>query len=518
MMLSKEEERFMRKFFCIALTMTLMLGLVGCSSDGNSSSKETTEEKNNKIDENGMISVYKIDYESETAISGLSDKAGNIVIDVAYAQLYHCFDDIYAYSKDGEVGIMNHKGNVKGKQKGDFIVYLGDVESSTTFITYSDHEVVLLDEDFSEIAKIDGKYQGRANNGDYIYVERDGKYGVVDLQGKEALPFEYTDIRYVSNSPAASVVCKGQDCTLLDQNLNEIITGITGPKIENMWGLDRLVYMPEYDELTGSYLVYKDGNIMAISADGKKQTKAVKEDKIPYGQQGNIIRDEEQFVVYDKDSNKTTYYDKNFTELLTVDGRGYAFHEGIATVSGENSNKIINEKGEVIASSNDQYTNLYNSEGYITASSSTWEKNYILNQEMKVVFESSMEASVDDLRVISFQGKKYFVEEKTKQGEDNAYYTEKSILHDEQGNRIAELKGRISSNMNENNQYITTWYALDNTNYLYKNDGTLVLDGSIMDQNYDDVIVVTDDAQDVGILYDKETLKEVCRTPKGYRY
>lgn len=512
----------MRKFFCIALTMTLMLGLFGCSNDGNSSSKETIEEKNNKIDENGMISVYKIDYEAETATSGLSDKAGNIVVDVAYAQLYHCIDDIYAYSKDGEVGLMDHKGNVKGKQKGDFIVYLGDVESSTTFITYSDHEVTLLDEDFSEITKIEGKYQGRANTGNYLYVERDGKYGVVDLQGKEVLPFEYTDIRYVTKSPATSIVCKNQNCSLLDQNLNEIITGIMPVETVNYYGYDQIIYMTEYDKTTDSYLVFKDGNMMVISADGKKQTKAVKADKATYGQQGNIRRDEEQFVVYDEDSNKTTYYDKNFTELLIIDGRGYAFHEGIATVSGKNQssdeNKIINEKGEVIASSNDQYTNLYNSEGYITATNITGEKIYILDQEMNAVFESSMEASVDDLRVISFQGKKYFVEEKTKQGEDNAYYTEKSILHDEQGNRIAELKGRISSNMNENNQYITTWYALDNTNYLYKNDGTLVLDGSIMDQNYDDVIVVTDDAQDVGILYDKETLKEVCRTPKGYRY
>lgn len=516
----------MRRFFCIALTMTLMLGLVGCSNDGNSGSKETTEEKNNKIDENGMILIYKYDAEKETSSYGLSDKAGNIVVDVAYTQLYHCFDDTYVYGKDGEVGIMDHEGNVKGKQKGDFIVSLGDVDSSTSFMTASDHEVVLLDEDFSEITKIEGKYQGRANNGNYLYVERDGKYGVIDLQGKEVLPFEYTDIRYVYNSPATSVVCKGQDCSLLDQDLNEIITGIMPLETENFWGFDETIYMPEYDELTDSYLVYKDGNIMAISADGKNQTKAVKADKATYGQQGNIRRDEEQFVVYDEDSNKTTYYDKNFTELLIIDGRGYAFHEGIATVSGKNQssdeNKIINEKGEVIASSNDQYTNLYDSEGYITASSSSWEKNYILNQEMKVVFESSMEASLDDLRVISFQGKKYFVEEKRKQGEDNAYHTEKSILHDEQGNKIAELKGQVSYHDKDKSPYIITDYNIDYTDvayYLYKSDGTLVLDGvNYINQDYDDVIVVSDYTQDVGILYDKETLKEVCRTPKGYWY
>lgn len=512
----------MRRFFCIAMTMTLMLGLFGCSNDGNSGSKDTTEEKNNKIDENGMILFYRYDFEKEMAYYGLSDKAGNIVVDATYTQLYHCFDDTYIYEKDGEVGIMDHEGNVKGKQKGEFILSLGDVESNAKFMTASDHEVVLLDEDFSEMTKIEGKYQGRANNGDYIYVERDGKYGVVDLQGKEALPFEYTDIRYVSNSPAASIVCKDQDCSLLDQNLNEIITGIMPLETENFWGFDETIYMPEYDELTDSYLVYKDGNIMAISADGKKQTKAVKADKATYGQQGNIRRDEEQFVVYDEDSNKTTYYDKNFTELLIIDGRGYAFHEGIATVSGKNQssdeNKIINEKGEVIASSNDQYTNLYDSEGYITATNITGEKNYILDQEMKVVFESSL----DDLIVIDIQGKTYFVEEERQLGENNISHVEKSIFHDEQGNKIAELKGQVSYHDKDKSPYIITGYDIDYTNvayYLYKSDGTLVLDGvNYINQNYDDVIVVNDDAQDVGILYDKETLEEVCRTPKGYRY
>lgn len=523
----------MRRFFCIALTMTLMLGLFGCSNDGNSGSKETTEEKNNKIDENGMILFYRYDFEKEMAYYGLSDKAGNIVVDATYTQLYHCFDDTYIYEKDGEVGIMDHEGNVKGKQKGEFILSLGDVESNAKFMTATDHEVVLLDEDFSEMTKIEGKYQGRANNGDYIYVERDGKYGVVDLQGKEALPFEYTDIRYVSNSPAASIVCKDQNCSLLDQNLNEIITGIMPLETENFYGYDQTIYMPEYDKTTDSYLVFKDGNMMVISADGKKQTKAVKADRATYGQIQDITRDENQFVVFDKDTVKTTYYDKNFKELLTVDGKGTLFTGGIATamsvvVTNEGTtsqpfhNKVINEKGEVIVSSNDKYTNLHTNNGYIMANSIDDTKSYVLDKEMNVVLESLSESSLDGFIVLNVQGKLYFVDQKMRQREDKVYYVEKSILHDEQGNKIAELKGQVSYHDKDKSPYIITDYNMDYTDvayYLYKSDGTLVLDGvDYINQDYDDVIVVSDYTQDVGIFYDKETLEEVCRTPKGFFY
>lgn len=507
----------MRKFFRITFIMILILGLSGCSGDDNT---EKAEKKSNYIDENDRARIYKYS-ENGNMYYGLSDRSGKIVVDCVFDKLEYYYDNNYGYSKDGEVGILNSEGEILYKQKGTDIQYVNDYNNTDVrFIAVSDDMTVLLDDSTAELIRMQGNYLGRAPHTNYIFLERSDRVGVIDFEGNAVIPFTYESIYYIENSPGTFQICNETNCTLMDKNLKQIATGLTKPIEEDRVDLVITSMLTKYNEHSDSYKIFKNNNTMVISADGQKQTINVTEKSKYFG--NPIDLDDRNTIVFDEDNRKTIYYDSYLNEVFSIDGKASAFSGGLACSNQLDSTgyfgkteKIINEKGEVILESNTEYTNLSVEYGYILATDLTGTVHYVLDQNLNKIFESTG----DDVQVsiAKYQDKEYIVYRDL----NTDIYNTSFSLYNLDGSHFLDSKGSIS--FDENSPYILS-LAIGEDDlliYLYDENGNPIINGmkgSIDQNSYEDVIIVSDYERNISILYDAKSMQVISQTQEGYFY
>lgn len=532
----------MKKVFSLFIAGIMLFSMSACGSDSGNDKGKSVEEKtaNNFMDKNGTFVVRKStgetkegEYGEETVYQhGIADKTGKVVVEPEYDLLYRFLDDgMYAYKNQDEVGIIDSKGTNKFKQKGNLLM---NFDADHFFVvSEADNKVTVFDGEYTEKETIKGKYKG-TNGYDNFFIERDGKTGIIDLNGKEVLPFNYSAIYAVENGKGAIETCDEQSCVLYNKGMKEITTGLMLPKEVNDFGWTQMIGLTKYIKDKDAYLIFKEDKWQVISADGKKQTIAGKFDY----NTSSMGFDDRNYDGGDytrvEDSTKTIYYDKDFNEVLTVEGSGDAFHNGIATLKtieevgySPAKNKIIDKKGNVLLSAQEEgYKSVYTENGYIIVQENESKQSFMdADKNIILTIDSSKLASNEEYQLTSSMiGKKvYLLVEKwasEKSGENGSLMsTLATTIYDNKGKKIANVKGRISSV--PNSKYIQSVVYGDGTEpnlyYLYNAKGEALLTGVKGYINeYDDVFRVEND--NVSIVYDKETMKEICRLSKGYEF
>ena len=160
--------------------------------------------------------IFDVESTSKNGKCGIIDESGNIIIPIEYQEVRHLFDDFFAVRKElpkggWSYGVIKPDGTVIVPFEYKMITNVGSFfecfkeafssridtfSSSLIFDTsgrvfnYSEKKGPLVYNSKGEMifegAAIDSKY-------DYIVVSKEGKYGVLDQDGKQIVEIEYED-------------------------------------------------------------------------------------------------------------------------------------------------------------------------------------------------------------------------------------------------------------------------------------------------------------------------------------
>ena len=259
----------MKKNKRLLLTTLIALTMTACSSNsGNSKS----EELNNLIDSNNRMKIYSETreltdegYYLTTSKSGLADQKGSAITDLQY-DVTNKLNDYYYVVLDDQTGLINENGEeVLPLESGRKII----TSSDNIFYT-EDNKTIICDSSLEQIGEFEGAFEYVWDKDNFI-LNQDGKYGLVDGEGKEKIPFEYEDMMYLSKESGDKyeltyfTAKKNGKWGILDKEGKEVIPFEYDPVYSGMGGI-------QYIGMADAFIAIKDGNICVF--DKQNQVKA----------------------------------------------------------------------------------------------------------------------------------------------------------------------------------------------------------------------------------------------------
>ena len=161
---------------------------------------------------------------------------------------------------------------------------------------------------------------------DVLLVSKEGKYGLVDFNGKELLACEYDSIETLKGVKSSFVTKKDGKLGLVD-NIGSTV-------LENEYQ----AISPVSDKYENGYIVTDENKKMGVMTRGKTLVEVKYEDiKQVYGDGKYIVKEDGKWQLIDAEG--TIYLKDQFDEVITVHGENVVLQKGkkygVSTLSGE---------------------------------------------------------------------------------------------------------------------------------------------------------------------------------------
>ncbi len=230
--------------------------------------------------------------------------------DVKKAQEISTLTTYFSIYENNKWGVMDNKGNIIIDPSYEEMVLIPDENTDLFVCTYNvnyndetfdtkvlnaENEEILTEYDNLEVMQntdgINVWYEK-----DILKYEKDGKYGLIDFEGKEVLPAEYDDIYVLDGIEKSLIIEKNGNKGLISSSTGEIIISAT------------------YKEISALSENYKNGYIVKNSSD-----------------KCGIIAIDKKVILEEK-----------YDEIKNVSGNGYY------VVVSEKDTKVVDKEGKVI--------------------------------------------------------------------------------------------------------------------------------------------------------------------------
>lgn len=269
-------------------------------------------------------------------IGNLLSDQGTQVKEKTFATAY------YPVLEEGKWGVIDTKENVIIEPQYDEMIVVPD-RTKPLFIVIAnvDYQTGTFDSKaidknnqpvYTQYQKIEAIYNHDENNNlwyeeNVLKVQKEGKYGLINLEGEELLPCEYDDIQPIEGVKKSLVTTKNGKKGLVD-NTGTIIA-------ENI-----------YQEITGLTTQYEDGYIITAE-DGKKGV--IKSDKTivlePKYEEIQPVYGNQCYAVRENGTNKIvnekqeTFLEGRFSQVKEINGENITYQNdgkyGVMTLQGE---------------------------------------------------------------------------------------------------------------------------------------------------------------------------------------
>lgn len=250
--------------------------------------------------------------------------------------------DYYPVYTSGKWGVINSKGEtvleptydemiqVPNKTKKVFICTY-DVDYNAN--TYKSKAVNEKNESlFQQYEKVEAIQNSDENNNlsieeNILKVCKDGKYGIIDFDGKEIVPCEYDEIYALNGVKNSLVTVKDNKKGLIDIKGNIII--------ENEYK-DIQKLTSKYEN---GYIVQNDQNKFGVINYSKKVVLECKYNEIKnvYDDNSYVVKENGNLKIVDEQGN--SYLDGNYTDIISIDDNNVIVEKnnkfGVVTKTGE---------------------------------------------------------------------------------------------------------------------------------------------------------------------------------------
>jgi len=205
---------------------------------------------------------------------GVIDSIGNIVVDPAYEEMIvipNSKKDVFICTYDVNYETGEYKTKVLNSENVEILTQYEQIEA----IPNKDASNNLWYEDTVVKVKKDGKYgiinfEGKELSSceyeeiaaiegikDTLKVKKDGKYGVLDNEGKELLKPQYTDVMNLGKDNKEGFIVKGEDGKYGIVNYsNQVVLEVKYDEVSKVYGNDMYVVKQGEKQV----LVNKDGS------------------------------------------------------------------------------------------------------------------------------------------------------------------------------------------------------------------------------------------------------------------
>lgn len=370
--------------------------------------------------------------------------------------------DYYSVYTNGKWGVINSKGEtvlepsyeemvqVPNKSKEIFICTY-DVDYSAN--TYKSKAVNDKNETlFSQYEMVETLQNSDENNNlsieeNILKVSKNGKYGIIDLEGKEILPCEYDEIYGLNGVKNSIITVRGNKKGLIDSKGNIVISN----EYKDIQGLT--------SKYENGYIVQNDQNKFGVINYNKKVALECKYDEIKnvYDNNSYVVKEDEKLKIIDNQGN--SYLEDKYSDIVGL-------NSGNAIVKNDSKFGVVTKAGEQLIPINyDEITYLY-SNNYIAKKDN---KYGVVNLENKTMLDFNYSS-------LFYRETADFLEG-TKEGSIDA----ELINHDLQVKLtgiVSEVnieKGYIKVRQNGETKYYTLKFETKNAQDIFKSN-TLFLD------------------------------------------
>lgn len=242
---------------------------------------------------------------------------------------------------DGKWGVINSKGEIILTPEYEEAIIIPDNTKDVFLCTYdvnyenNTYKTVVYNSKKQEIITGYDTVTPLENYGssntlwygtDVLLVSKEGKYGLVDFNGKELLACEYDSIETLKGVKSSFVTKKDGKLGLVDN--------IGATVLENEYQAIK----PVSDKYENGYIVTNADKKMGVMAKGKTLVEVKYEDiKSIYGDGKYIVKEEGKWQLIDTEGN--IYLKDQFDEVITVHGENVILQKdkkyGVSTLSGE---------------------------------------------------------------------------------------------------------------------------------------------------------------------------------------
>lgn len=288
--------------------------------------------------------------------------------------------DYYSVYTNGKWGVINSKGEtviepsyeemilVPNKTKNIFICTY-DVDYSTnkykSKAVNEKNETLYAQYEMVETLQNSDKNNNLLIEENILKVSKNGKYGIIDLDGKEILPCEYDEIYSLNGVKNSIVTVRGNKKGLIDSKGNIIISN-------EYKDIQRLTYKYE-----NGYIVQNDQNKFGVISYNKKVALECKYDEIKnvYDDNSYAVKEDGKLKIIDSQGN--SYLLDKYSDIVEI-------NSGNVIVKKDNKCGVVTKTGEqLIPIDFEELTYLY-SNNYIAKKDN---KYGIVNLENKTILD-----------------------------------------------------------------------------------------------------------------------------------
>lgn len=252
--------------------------------------------------------------------------------------------DYYSVYTNGKWGVINSKGETVLEPNYDEMVLVPNKTKKVFICTYdvdydaNTYKTKAVNEKneqlFSQYEKVETLQNSDENNNliieeNILQVTQNGKYGIIDLDGKEILPCEYDDIYGLEGIKNSIVISRGNKKGLIDSKGNIIIS-------------------TEYTDIKGltskyenGFIVQNDQNKFGVVSYNKKLALECKYEEIKniYGNNTYAVKEEGTLKLVDSQGN--SYLAGKYDEFLEI-------NENNIIVKKDSKVGVVNKTGEQV--------------------------------------------------------------------------------------------------------------------------------------------------------------------------
>ena len=288
--------------------------------------------------------------------------------------------EFYSVYTNGKWGVINSKGETVLAPSYDEMVQVPNKTKKVFVCTYDvdynseNYKSKAVNEKneslFSQYEKVDVFQNFDENNNiineeDILRVYKDGKYGIIDLDGKEILPCEYDEIYSLNGVKNSIVTVRGGKKGLVDSKGNIIISN----EYKNIKNLT--------NKYENGYIIENDENKFGVISYNKKLVLECKYDEVKnvYGDNCYVVKEDNNLKVVN--SQGDSYLENKFEDILAINNENAVVKSnskvGVSKLTGE----------ELIKPEYDEITYIY-SNNYIAKKDN---KYGVINLENKTMLD-----------------------------------------------------------------------------------------------------------------------------------
>ena len=222
---------------------------------------------------------------------------------------------------NGKWGVINSKGEIVLEPIYDEMVQVPN-KSKKVFIctydvnygseTYKSKAVNEKNENlFPQYEKVDviqnvDENNNLINEDGILKVYKNGKYGIIDLEGKEILPCEYDDIYSLNSVKNSIITVRGNKKGLVDSKGSIIISN----EYKN---IEKLT-----NKYENGYIIENDQNKFGVISYNKKIVLECKYDEIKnvYGDNSYVVKENDKLKIVDSQGN--SYLEGKFEDIISI--------------------------------------------------------------------------------------------------------------------------------------------------------------------------------------------------------